>query len=167
MNDNLAAPSLSKLLMQVFKLHRTRIHAVLDVLGLHRGQAFVLGVLGQHDGLSQSRLAEKMLVQPATVTDIVQRMEQAELVVRRTDPLDQRISRVYLTAAGQALEAPLRRVWEDLEAETFRGFSSEERIAMHQFLRRMVDNLADVDPAAPCVEDVADVTPVDEDGEIE
>lgn len=134
---------LGRLLARTSKLHRGRIHETLESLGLYRGQAFILNVLWQEEGLPQSELASRTWVQPATMTTALQRMEQSGLIVRRPDPEDQRVSRVYLTEAGRALEGPVRASFEAVESTTFAGFSSEERLLMRRLLDRIIDNLSE------------------------
>jgi DNA-binding MarR family transcriptional regulator len=132
---------LGRLMMQAMKLHRGEIHDLLEQLGLYRGQAFILSALWVEEGLPQSELAARTWVQPATMTTALQRMEQSGLVIRRPDPDDQRVSRVYLTAAGRALEAPVKASFEELEKKTFAGLSPDERAQLRELLHRIIGNL--------------------------
>ena len=130
------------LIARTCKLFRCRAHAAFDTVGLYRGQQFALQVLWREDGLTHSELAERLAVQPATVSPMVKRMEKAGLVERRRDPADERISRVYLTPAGRNARGSVETVWQDLEARIFEGFSAEERDQFERFLTRVVQNLA-------------------------
>jgi DNA-binding MarR family transcriptional regulator len=89
-------------------------------------------------------LARRLRVQPATITKMLQRMEKAGFVERRPDPDDQRVSRVYLTEAGQAVQADVQQVWRRLEEEAFAGFTLEERAQLRRFFQRIRENLASV-----------------------
>ena len=80
------------LLAQVCRLHHTRAQAMLEALGLYRGQPPVLHFLHEEDGLTHSALAVRLNVTPATVTKMLQRMENAGWVIRRPDAVDQRVS---------------------------------------------------------------------------
>lgn len=151
------AGSIDFLLAQVCKLHRARAHTLLERLGLYHGQPPVLFALWQQEGLTHSELASRLHVQPATVTKMIQRMEKAGFVETRPDPEDQRISRVYLTEAGRAIQADVRAVWRALEGETFTGFTTEELELLRGFLLRMRENLLRVADANPsCEEEVSD-----------
>lgn len=141
MAEDTTAEDLGQLLWRLIKLHRGQAHAVLDQLGLYRGQNFVLEVLWEQEGLMQSELAERTLVQPATITTSLQRMEAAGLVERRPDPHDQRVTRVYLTEGGRALQEPVRAAWRQLERRTFAGFTPEEREQLRRYLRHIIENL--------------------------
>jgi DNA-binding MarR family transcriptional regulator len=129
------------LLAQVCRAHHAQARAVLDQLGLYRGQQFVLCTLWRKEGLTHSELAEELHVHPATVTNALKRMERAGFLERRSDAEDQRVSRVYLTEAGREIRGAVERTWSDLEDQTFAGFSPEEREQFEAFLERVYDNL--------------------------
>jgi DNA-binding MarR family transcriptional regulator len=129
------------LLGQICRLNHGHMHALLEDLGLYRGQPFVLRTLDEEDGLSHSELARRMHVTPATVSHMVRRMERTGFVERRDDPEDQRVSRVYLTDRGRATRDQLHGVWEEVEAEALEGFTLEERVLLRRFLLQVRDNL--------------------------
>ncbi len=132
---------LSRLVPQVCKALHDRIRVHLEPLGLYKGQPHVIELLAAQDGLSQGELGEAMRLQPATVTKMVQRMEQAGFVERRPDARDQRVSRVYLTAAGREIRPALEAIWEELAGDMFAGFTAEEQRQLEGLLRRLCENL--------------------------
>lgn len=133
--------SLNLLLIEVCKLHYANSRELLEQLGLYRGQPPVLQALDRQEGLSHSELARQLHVRPATITQMIKRMEQAGFVQRRRDAEDERISRVYLTDLGRAIQGDLERVLATIEAGTFAGFNHTEREQAAQFLSRMRHNL--------------------------
>lgn len=133
--------SLNVLLIEVCKLHYANSHELLEQIGLYRGQPPVLQALSRQEGLSHSELARQLHVKPATITQMIKRMEQAGFVQRRRDAEDERISRVYLTELGHAIQGDLDRVLGTIEAGTFAGFSQAEREQVARFLSRMRHNL--------------------------
>lgn len=128
-------------LARVCKAQYRRARALLDDIGLYRGQQFVLCALWKEEGLTHSELAERLSVSAATVTNGLKRMEHAGFLERRPDPEDQRVSRVYLTDAGRNIRGAVERVWAELERETFRGLSEQERDTLGQLLKRVYENL--------------------------
>jgi len=134
--------SLDQLFFQTSKLHRDLSHASLAALGLHRGQPMLLFALLDQDGQTHSQLAEALMVTPATISRMVQRMERAGFVTRRPDAADERLSRVYLTPAGRNIDAALRDLWSHVEAVTFAGLDASERAALYRYLLTMRGNLA-------------------------
>ena len=133
--------SLDHLLAQVSRLHHERARTQFSAWGLHRGQPPLIMALWEEDDRTHTELAEYLHVTPATVTKMVQRMESAGFVQRRPDTDDQRISRVTLTPAGRQAGEQLSTLFDTLDAETFAGFTSEEREFLQQLLRRVRDNL--------------------------
>jgi DNA-binding MarR family transcriptional regulator len=129
------------LLAQVCRLHHSRARTLLEEFGLFRGQPPLLCALWEEEGRTHSELAEHLHVQPATITKMIKRMERAGFVERRQDMQDQRVSRVYLTTAGQNVRDAVEGVLRKLEEQTFAGFSSEERALLNQFLLRVRGNL--------------------------
>ncbi|MBN2469334.1 MAG: MarR family transcriptional regulator [Anaerolineae bacterium] len=133
--------ALGRLVPALCKAFHERIRLRLEPLGLYKGQPYVIELLSEQDGLSQGELGEAMRLQPATVTKMVQRMEQAGFVERRADVRDQRISRVYLTPAGQQVRPALDAIWDEIAAELFAGFSEEDQRQLEELLQRLCENL--------------------------
>jgi DNA-binding MarR family transcriptional regulator len=136
--------SIDFLLAQVCKLHFARAHVLLEEIGLYRGQPPVLRMLWEQEGRTHSELAGKLNVQPATITKMIQRMERAGFVERRSDPSDERVSRVYLTETGRNIQADVQRIWRTLETEAFAGFNEQELEKLRQFFERIRANLKKV-----------------------
>jgi DNA-binding MarR family transcriptional regulator len=130
------------LLSQVCRAHRQRAESALNALGLHVGQEMILHRLWREEGLTQTELGECAGVEAPTVTKMLGRMERAGLVVRRPDPADARLSRVYLTEHGRALEAGVCEVWHGLEACTRANLTLEEQLLLRRLLLQVRQNLA-------------------------
>jgi len=136
--------SIDFLLAQICRLHYVRAHTLLETLGLYHGQPPMLRALWKQEGQTHSELAARLHVQPSTMTKMVQRMEKAGFVERRSDPDDQRVSRVYLTDNGHAVQAQVEQVWRTMEEETFDGFTLEERVLLRRFFLQVRENLLQV-----------------------
>jgi DNA-binding MarR family transcriptional regulator len=72
---------------------------------------------------------------------MLNRMEKAELIEKRKDSEDQRITRVFLTAKGSGVCDKLKELQKELEVESFKGFSEEEKIVLKRLLMQMIDNI--------------------------
>jgi DNA-binding MarR family transcriptional regulator len=136
--------SLDRLFAEICRLKHGRVHTLYEALGLYRGQPRMLRVLWDQEGLTHTELSRQLQVQPATITKMLQRMEKAGFVVRRHDPDDQRVSRVYLTQAGRAVRDDVQQVWRRLEEEAFAGFTEKEAVLLRRFFLRIRDNLTSV-----------------------
>jgi len=129
--------------------HR-RMHELLDALGLYKGQPSMLRALWAEDGMTHSELAEQLDRCPATITKMVQRMEKAGFMERRSDPSDERLSRVYLTPAGRDIKAAVEDVWGAFEEQVVAGFTEQEIALLRGLLMRVCRNIE----ARPCAQRV-------------
>lgn len=114
---------------------------LLEQVDVHRGQAILLCHLFAEDGLTQSELAEQLAVQAATVTNLLQRLEDAGLVVRRRDGADRRVVRVYLSDQGRSNEDLIHAQFGKLEKTVFQGVSYADRLALRRVFRQLIDNM--------------------------
>jgi len=133
--------TIGQLLGRISHLHHKRMHETWESLGLHRGQPLVLHMLWEQDGRTHSELAGILRRSPATITNMIKRMEKAGFVVRRSDPHDERVSRVCLTDAGREIKAAVEAAWNSFEEQTFAGFDHAELDQLHALLERVLYNL--------------------------
>ena len=63
--------------------------------------------LWEKEGLSQRELNDKLPQGIANTSRIIDGLEKRQLVVRKTDPNDRRIFRIYLTRKGRAIQEKL------------------------------------------------------------
>lgn len=133
--------SLDLLLAQICHLHYSRAHQLFEAIGLYRGQPPLLQALWKQEGLTHTQLAMHLRISPSTITKMLQRMEKAGFIVRKLDTEDQRVSRVYLTEAGHAIQAQVQATFRAMESETFGGFTLEESVLLRRFLLQLRQNL--------------------------
>lgn len=141
MQEKISPQAINVLVMQFLRQHYTRTHALLDEIGLYGGQPPILHMLWENEGCTQTDLVENLHLAPATVTKMLQRMEQAGLVERRPDPVDQRITRVYLSPAGRAIRGDLQQREQQVGEEMLQDFRPEELAQLAEHLDRMRSNL--------------------------
>lgn len=112
--------------------------------GITVGEFDVLAALrrgGKGTALTPTALARVSMISPAGMTNRLNRLEAAELIVRRQDPGDRRGSLVELTARGRATAD---RAVEDLvatENELVRALSATERQRLDSTLDKLIDRL--------------------------
>jgi DNA-binding MarR family transcriptional regulator len=128
-------------LAKVCRAHRTHVGELLAEHGLHVGQEMVLVELWQDDGLRGGDLADRLGVEPPTITKMLRRLESCGLVERRADEEDARSLRVYLTGRGRALEESVVRCWERAEQTVLAGMNARDRQTFRRLLDRVKDNL--------------------------
>ncbi len=130
------------LVVQVCKAHRARTGELLAEFGVHAGQEMILVALWQNPDMTLSQLAERLGVQPPTVSRMVRRMEKSGLVERKGCRDDARVSSIRATPKGNALRQNIETVWQTLEAQTTAGLTEPERLLFRRLLEQVRDNLS-------------------------
>ena len=104
--------------------------------GVTPTQYAVLKVLWDRDGQSGAELGARLLLDSATITGVVDRLEAAEMIERRGDGKDRRVHRLFLTNRARALRQPLEDAMDQLNAEV-RDALAAEAPALWSGLRRL------------------------------
>lgn len=112
-----------------------------DAYKLQSGARRVLACLTVRDGVSQLDLIRATHLKAPTISLIVQKMEHDGLISRKTDDLDMRLTRVYLTDKGRNVNADVCAAVADLENDILCDFSDAEKEQLHDLLVRLYRNL--------------------------
>mgnify|MGYP003109957940 CR=1 FL=1 len=99
-------------------------------------QYAVLKVLFEGDGLSAREIGDRLAIDGATITGIVDRLEKAGLLDRRDDPLDRRVYRLVLTGRAKSLAGPLDAAMDQLNEEA-RGLLGESAGMVYEGLKAL------------------------------
>jgi len=131
-----------ELLTQISQGYRHLSERLMEQIGMHRAPAYLLCCLYLQDGVTQSELAEQLSVQGASVTPVLQRMEEAGWVRRERDAEDNRLVRVYLTEKGREQERSIMEQFLRMQEAIFAGIAPRERAFLRQLLTQMSQNMS-------------------------
>ncbi|MCP5368809.1 MAG: MarR family transcriptional regulator [Hyphomicrobiales bacterium] len=93
---------ISFLLSRAAKEASRVMRAYLAPLGVTPTQYAVLRVLYEQEAPTGAEVSATLRMDSATLTGVLDRLDQAGLLERRPDPGDRRVNRLYLTRAGRA-----------------------------------------------------------------
>ena len=109
--------------------------------GLHHGQGKLLATLLQQDGCSQRELCGLLQIRPASLSELLDKLERSGAVERRQSPDDRRVSCVYLTDLGRD-RAALAAVHRKKEAQMLAACLTEaEQEQLIGLLQKVEDGL--------------------------
>lgn len=111
-------------------------------LELTAGEARTLLHASYGDSVRQNVLAERMRVEPMTLTNFLDRLERRGLIVREADPDDRRAKRVRVAPAAAGLVERIRAIAAMVRAQATSGLSADEVEALQRTLQVMRANLA-------------------------
>lgn len=120
---------------------RRQYAEMLRELDLHVGQDNLLCKLWRNDGVTHIHLSEWLNCEPPTVTNMVKTLEKKGFVYRKKDPVDGRVSRVYLTEMGSAVQEPIEKIWHKQQSKLLHGLSTDDRKLLNGLLAQMESNL--------------------------
>ena len=110
---------------------------LLDKLGITYPQYLVLTALGEEDGQTIGEIAERLALEPSTITPLAKRMEAAGLLARRRNPENERQVVVTLTASGREIRERCTCLGEALLAAS--GLSMPRMMAFTEEVRTFRD----------------------------
>lgn len=132
------------LLNDVARLLRTYADYKAAQFGITRAQWAVLVRLDRSEGLSQSELAEMLDLQPITLTRLLDKLSDSGLIIRRPDPDDRRVKRLFLADAARPLLKQLGGLGEETMAAVLDGVTPADVEHIVTQLGRVKSNLREL-----------------------
>lgn len=104
-------------------------------------QGKILYVLWQTDHISIAELSKQVGLANTTLTSMLDRMEEAELIVRLSDPADRRKNLIALTKRAGKLKEKYELVSEEMNLCYYKGFQEQEIKELEHYLHRILNNI--------------------------
>lgn len=117
----------------------SRYRPFLEELDLTYPQYLVLLVLWEYRQQTVSQIGEKLHLDSGTLTPLLKRMEQKNLVTRMRDTGDERVVNILLTTQGSQLEQRAKAVPEKLVENM--QVSTEELLLLKNVIETILSNL--------------------------
>lgn len=110
--------------------------------GLTRQQAFALGYIQafQENGIIARDLADISRTSPASVTSLLNGLEQRGLIERKPSPTDSRVKLIFATEEGVAAVSGFEEDMRKAQEEAFAPLSEEELETLAGLLRRLAEH---------------------------
>ncbi|MBC1743531.1 MarR family transcriptional regulator [Listeria welshimeri] len=108
--------------------------------GLNIGQLRYLWTLYKEDGISQESMAKRFMVDKASVTRHIKRLEELGMIRREMDAKDRRIQRIFVTDMGYQMRDLIEEVTKEWSACLTAGFSEKEKDDLMHLIGRLSDN---------------------------
>ena len=112
--------------------------------GLTLGQPKVLDYLKDHDGVSQKEIAAGCLIEAGSLTSILNRMEEKDLIERKMLNGNRRTFHIFMTETGKKNQKLVEEAFKKIEKTALNGISEEEQKLFMEIFCRIYRNLADM-----------------------
>ena len=150
MSHEIPSRTLGFVLNDVARLMRKRFEqrARAAALGLTRAQAAVLAHLARQEGINQAALAQLLELEPITLARLLDRLQAAGLIERRSDPKDRRAHLLYLTESAYPLLDRIFALAAEVREDALAGVAEADRGRLLDLLIEMKANLVAVEVEA-------------------
>lgn len=129
------------LLMANLSIVQKKLFKRLNNDDLTLGQPKVLDYLRYNDGASQKDIAKACCIEAGSLTSVLRRMEDKNIIERRMLNGNRRSNYVFLTDYGKELMADVEKGFYEIESEIFQNISHEEYESFMRTFKKIYNNL--------------------------
>jgi DNA-binding MarR family transcriptional regulator len=115
----------------------------LETAGMTVTQYGLLGHLARFDGIGIGALAEKLIMDPTTLTRNLRPLERQGFVAMKPDRRDKRSRCLHLTASGRAAFESAKPAWVRAQRHLEQTLGGPEASALNAALDRVLKRLAE------------------------
>ena len=156
MND--LYPELSGLMMRISRIHHRINLGAVSGMDIHPSEHFLLMCLVRMgSAVSQTQLAERMDVTPASVARTIKNLDAGGFITRNECEGDCRRNEIRITEKGRAVVEETKRLFMEIDEEVYAGFSDEELECLHGLLSRMLKNVCTLEQGRKAREEMEEI----------
>ena len=111
-----------------------------NITAFNGEQGRILHVLWENDGISNRELSKKSGLAMSSLTTMLERMEEKNLLIRKFCPTDKRKILIFLTDYAKSLKSEYDEISDKMNEISFEGISNEERLAFEATLEKVLYN---------------------------
>ena len=112
-----------------------------NITAFNGEQGRILHVLWENDGISNQELSKKSGLAMSSLTTMLERMEEKNLLTRKGCSKDKRRCLLFLTEHANSLKKEYDEISEKMTRLFFEGISEVERLAFEKTLENVLHNL--------------------------
>lgn len=112
-----------------------------NITAFNGEQGRILHVLWENDGISNQELSKRSGLAMSSLTTMLERMEEKNLLTRKDCPKDKRKCLLFLTEHANSLKKEYDEISDKMTKLSFEGISEDERLAFEKTLENILHNL--------------------------
>lgn len=110
----------------------------LKAFGLTNMQHLVLEGLWYEEGMTAAELGKVLILDKATLSGVLERLKDGGWIVKKQDPDDKRVYRLFPSQKANDMKERLIAVRRLANEDLLAGFKPEEQILLKRFLRDLI-----------------------------
>jgi len=123
------------LLAKAYQRAHSAFKVKLTPFGITPVQHLILAVLGEEDFLSPAEISDRVAMDGATLSGVMDRMAEAGLIKKEGNPEDRRSIRVFLSPKAKRMWEELAEQRKSINEELTAKFSLEEKLLLKRMLK--------------------------------
>lgn len=112
-----------------------------NITAFNGEQGRILHVLWENDGISNQELSKRSGLAMSSLTTMLERMEEKNLLTRKGCPKDKRKCLLFLTEHANSLKKKYDEISDKMTKLSFEGISEDERLTFEKTLENILHNL--------------------------
>lgn len=129
------------LVFKAFHAQRQKNRMNMNAFQLSPGQPKVLRYIQSHENCKLKDIAKECDVECATVSKMLDNLEEKGMIIRNINPQNKRAYQVNLTDKGRRALQKWEEHCMEVEQISLQGFTPEEKEQFQNYLSRMYTNL--------------------------
>lgn len=113
----------------------------LEKYGLVKGQADLLLLIKDNDGITQNELASIIGIKDSSMSVRLNKLEKSGYIVREIDEDNLKRKNVYVTEEGRKVSIQCRKILKELDLIIFKGFTKKEKAQLEESLEKIIKNI--------------------------
>ena len=112
-----------------------------NITAFNGEQGRILHVLWENDGISNQELSKRSGLAMSSLTTMLERMEEKNLLTRKGCPKDKRKCLLFLTEHANSLKKEYDEISDKMTKLSFEGISEDEKLTFEKTLENILKNL--------------------------
>ena len=108
---------------------------------LVKGQAELLLLIRDNDGITQNELATIIGIKESSMSVRLNKLDKSGYIVREVDEDNLKKKRVYVTVEGKKVSIQCRKILNEFDSILYKGFTKKERLQFESSLEKMLKNI--------------------------
>lgn len=126
------------LLAKAYQRAQGLFKQILKPYGITNLQHLVISCLEHEPGMTAADLCKALKLDKATLSGVIDRLAEGGWIVKKGDPDDNRVQRLYNTDKTNAISENFAQAPVDLDAVLLDGFSLEECVLLKRLLKSLI-----------------------------
>lgn len=110
-------------------------------LNLSHAQINILEIINSNPGIIQKEIASIINIKASSMTELVSKLKNKDLIYRKKDDTDLRIIRLFITDKGKEELKNITKIRDENEKSIFKSLSEDEKENLYSLLKKINESL--------------------------